>query len=157
MSEQLVMRPREIRGVMLPVGSRGLLLPNAAVAEVIGYQEPEIEGESPDWLVGKIGWRGGRVPVLSLETALNQPETAKESKRVRIAVLNTLNANADLPYVGLLTLGISRLARITEESLTDDEDDVVESPLIARSVRFNNQPAWIPDMDALEELVLAAE
>ena len=39
--------PREIRGVMIPVTGGRVLLPNATVAEVITYAEPERIANAP--------------------------------------------------------------------------------------------------------------
>ncbi len=154
-SRSRVTGSNEIRGVTLPVGERSLLLPNAAVAELIAYQAPEPQSGAPDWLLGHLDWRGVRIPVVSVEKALQIPAAAAESKRMRIAVLNTLNGNEKLPYIGVLTVGISRLARIHPDSLAEDPDDPIRSELILKSVQMADQPAWIPDLDALEKWISA--
>ena len=41
---------RDIRGVLISVTQGRLLLPNASVAEVITYSEPEPVADAPDWL-----------------------------------------------------------------------------------------------------------
>ena len=156
MTESSILGSGEIRGVLLPIGSRFLLLPNSAVAEVIGYREPKADTAAPDWWLGWIEWRGLRVPVVSLEQALGRQESERGSRRARIAILNTLNGNADLPYIGVYTQGISRLTRITADNLTEDTSGTLASPLVLAAFRINEQPAWIPDMDKLEQMVLAA-
>jgi len=153
MSESRVPTSTEIRGVFLPVADRQILLPNAAVAELIGYQEPEEDPAAPDWFLGHIPWRGKRIPLVSLERAVGRPDAVSQSKRVRIAVLNTLNGNADLPYIGLLSTGVARLARINAKTLAQDPEDDLESPLVLESVRVDEVRAWIPDLDELEKLV----
>ena len=72
---------------------------------------------------------------------------------MRIAVLNTLNGNPQLPYIGLLTLGISRLVRVSAENLSRDADDAPDSDLVLESVMIGDQPAWIPDLDRLEQML----
>jgi chemosensory pili system protein ChpC len=57
--------PREIRCVLVPVSNLRLLLPNATVAEVITYSKPEPVADAPEWLLGRIAWRGWRVPLVS--------------------------------------------------------------------------------------------
>ncbi len=154
MSESRVVTSKELRGILLPVGSHNLLLPNAAVAELIGYQEPEAEADRPDWWLGRIEWRGMRIPVISLEQAMGR-DAPKRSQRVRIAVVNSLNGNPELPYIGLLTIGISRLARVSVVNLELDPGGAVDTPLVLESVKLGEQLAWIPDLDQLEQLVLA--
>jgi len=156
MTESRVLGSGEIRGVLLPVGSRFLLLPNSSVAEVIGYREPEADASAPDWWLGKIEWRGLRVPVISYEQAMGRQDAERGSQRARIAILNTLNGNPILPYIGVYTLGISRLTRIAADNLAEDSAGALASPLVLEAVRINEQPAWIPDMDKLEEMVLDA-
>ena len=56
---------RDIRGVLITVTNGRLLLPNASVAEVITYSEPEAVENAPDWLLGRVRWRGWRLPLLS--------------------------------------------------------------------------------------------
>ena len=55
--------PREIRGVMVPVTDGRVLLPNATVAEVISYTTPDPIAGAPAWLLGRLSWRGWRLPV----------------------------------------------------------------------------------------------
>ena len=156
MTESRIFDSGDIRGVLLPVGSRFLLLPNSSVAEVIGYREPKADAATSDWLLGWIEWRGLRVPVVSFEQVMGHQELVRGSQRVRIAILNTLNGNAALPYIGVYTPGISRLTRITASNLDEDTSEAPVSPLILEAIRIDEQPAWIPDMDELEQMVLAA-
>jgi len=156
MSQSRLLSSDELRGVLLPVGSRLLLLPNSAVAEVIGYEAPAAGASDPDWMLGSIEWRGRPLPVISFELAMGREQTELESRRARIAVLNTLSGNRSLPYIGVYTLGISRLARVTAGNLSEDGEEKPESPLILESVKINEQSAWIPDMDKLEELILGS-
>lgn len=155
MSASRIVGSRELRGIMLPVGTHNMLLPNAAVAELIGYQEPESEADKPDWWLGRIDWRGMQIPVVSMEMALglNSPQPGR---RTRIAVLNTLNGNAELPYLGVLSIGISRLARVSAANLIADPQGRPDSALIMEAVYLGEQEAWIPDLDALERLVVEA-
>jgi len=44
-----------------------MLLPNAAVAEIIGYQDPAAVESGPNWLLGLMSWRGISLPLISLE------------------------------------------------------------------------------------------
>ena len=156
MTQSRLLSSSELRGVLLPVGSRLLLLPNSAVAEVIGYQEPDVGASDHDWMLGTILWRGRRLPVISFEQAMGRQQSELGTQRARIAVLNTLSGNQSLPYIGVYTLGISRLARVTAENLSEDPEEETASPLVLESVKINGQPAWIPDMDELELLLTGA-
>ncbi len=155
MSESRVVSTRELRGIMLPIGSHNLLLPNAAVAELIGYQAPETDTEKPPWWLGMLPWRGARIPVVSMEKALGLVDSGS-TQRARIAVINTINANPGLPYIGVLTMGISRLARVSPTTIAVDTESEVDSPLVLKAVKLGEQKAWVPDLDELERIVADA-
>ncbi len=143
----------EMRGVLLPVASRPLLLPNAAVAEVIGFQVPAAEGRShPGWL-GFLDWRGRRLPVTSFSGLLGETDL-RGSGRQRIVVLNALG-ESDLDYIGLHALASPRLARITRRQIQPDPEGLPESDLVTAALRFEGLPAWVPDLDRLEARVAA--
>ena len=50
--------PREIRGLMINVTGGRVLLPNASVSEIITAATPEPVSAAPDWLLGRVRWRG---------------------------------------------------------------------------------------------------
>ncbi|MCG8425821.1 MAG: chemotaxis protein CheW [Chromatiales bacterium] len=142
----------EIRGVLLPVQDAQLLLPNATVNEVVGFQQPtSIENSSADWLLGTVEWRQQTVPVVAYELLLGLP-VAESNHRARIAICNTLNGNADCPYIGIRLSSIPHLARIDQHTISpvDGED----ADMVLRQVDVSGQVAWIPDLDALEQAVV---
>ena len=47
----------DIRGVLISVTGGKMLLPNASVAEVITYSDPEPVVGAPAWLLGRARWR----------------------------------------------------------------------------------------------------
>ncbi len=151
-----VLGSREMRGLLLPLGERSLILPSVAVAELVGYQEPTVEPDTADWHLGTIQWRGRRIPVVSFSAALGGDPDRGRGQRMRIAVLNTLNGSKELPYIGLLTLGVSRLARISADNMVPDPSGEVDSDLVQAALVIGDQPAWIPNLDRLEELVSGA-
>ena len=42
-----------IRGVLIQVADARLLLPNATIAEVLSYADPDRVENAPDWLLGR--------------------------------------------------------------------------------------------------------
>ena len=55
----------DIRGVLIQVAGARLLLPNATIAEVLSFADPEPVANAPDWLLGRIRWRGWQLPLLA--------------------------------------------------------------------------------------------
>jgi len=137
--------------LLLPLGKQAALLPNAAVAEVVGYREPESLPDAPDWLLGMVSWRDQRVPLISLEAASGD-EAAAPRAVSRIAVLNTLNGNARLPYLAVLTQAIPQLRLVNDDNIKTHEG-AASRPSVAALVEVNGEVMMVPDIDDLEQRV----
>ena len=146
---------REVRGVVLPTGSAQLLMPNAAVAEVIAYFEPERYPSGPSWLLGAVHWRGRDIPLVSLAAAGEDFAAIPRLQRARQVICYTPSGNSALPYVAILAVTPPRLARLTADMLEPAQGGT-ENPFVLHTLTFAESPAWIPDMDAIERAVLEA-
>lgn len=144
-----------LRGVVLPVGPSDVLLPNAAVAEVLAYREPAALADAPPWLLGTLEWREREIPVVSLAAAGDPPQSAEPGRRARLAVCFTPDGNPELPYMGLLCVAPPRLARFLPEALEPGEEPPA-NPFVLHALTFAERPAWIPDLDAIERALLDA-
>ena len=144
-----------IRGVLIQVADARLLLPNATIAEVLSYAAPEPLADTPDWLLGRIRWRGWQLPLMSFSrfAGIAEEEGGLGSK---VIVLKALGGNARQPYFALLTQGFPRLVTVTEETLaTRDDDGDLPAGVLAR-VRLNENDAMVPDLATLEQRLHAA-
>lgn len=157
MSEQPL--PREIRCVLVPAGDVRLLLPNATVAEVITMPTPEPVEGAPDWLLGRIAWRGWRVPLVSFTRMAGVGE-GDPDLAVRVAVLKALGGNPELPFIAVLTQGFPRLTTLNSELIIPTHDGSALPPGVRANVLVRDDMAVIPDLEMIErELgeLLAAE
>lgn len=148
--------PEEVRSVLLPLHGGFLLLPNAAVSEVIGYRDPEPLDEqlaAPDWLMGQLQWRELQVPLVSFEQAIGQ-ERGDAEYRARIAICNTLTGNTKLPFVAIQLKSAPHLVRVTEENVSLNAPTQSGQEAILSQVLVNGQEAWIPNVDYLEKTIL---
>ena len=147
--------PREIRGVMIPVTGGRVLLPNATVAEVITYSQPERVADAPKWLLGRLSWRGWRLPLFSFPMLTG--EVADETyTNARVAVLKALGGNAKMPFLALLAQGFPRLTTITQELLIPTSDEHPNAAGVRAEVLVRDDRAIIPDLDAIEAMVAKA-
>lgn len=140
-----------IRCMQLPLLGLQILMPNSAVAEIIGYSEPEPEFKGNEWLDGLISWRGVMMPVISLEK-MCQSVSNDPGPRSRIAVLYNVESDQDLPYVGMILQDIPR-AYLAEE---DRMQEVVEKPECAflhGKADIMIEQLMIPNMDAIMQAV----
>lgn len=144
---------KEVRSVLIPLGDRQLLLPNAVVAEIMGYQPPDpIEG-APDWLLGNMAWRGIMIPVVSFE-AMQDGEVVTPGHRGRIAIMNALNSHPRLSHYGLVVQAIPSLARVSVDNVLPARDaETMSVPLIRQAVELDLSPVYIPDLDAIEQRI----
>ena len=144
---------RDLRGVLISVQGGRLLLPNATVAEVITYSDPEPVAHAPQWLLGRVRWRGWALPLLSFSRLAGwAPERGELGAKV--TVLKLFGGNPRLPYFALLTQGFPRLVTVSDTALVE-QHDIGELPLGALSrVMLNDDAAVVPDLASIE-LMLA--
>ena len=142
----------DIRGVLISVSQGRLLLPNASVAEVITFSEPEPVEHAPEWMLGQIRWRGWRLPLLSFARFAGWSEE-EASTGAKVVVLKALGGNPKLPYFAMLSQGFPRLVTVSHDALQDSHS-VKELPLGIHSlVTLNGDPAAVPDLMSLELLI----
>ena len=145
--------PREIRCVLVPVGNLRLLLPNATIAEVVTQSKPEPVADAPDWMLGRIAWRGWRVPLVSF-TKLAGAEEGDAELSVRVAVLKALGGNPKLPFIAVLTQGFPRLTTLNAELIIPTHDGSVLPPGVRAHVLVRDDVAMIPDLEWIETELL---
>jgi chemosensory pili system protein ChpC len=146
---------RDIRGVLITVTNGRLLLPNASVAEVITYSEPEAVENAPDWLLGRVRWRGWRLPLLSF-SRLAGWSNEDGHLGAKVAVLKALGGNSKLPFFAVLSQGFPRLVTVNTTALVESHD-IKELPLGVHSrVMLNDDPAAVPDLMSIELLIQKA-
>jgi len=147
--------PREIRGVMLPVTGGRVLVPNTTMAEVITFAHPSPVEGAPPWLLGRLAWRGWGLPVLAF-SALAGTAADESTENARVAILKALSGHARLPYFGVLTQGFPRLTLIAEDMLLPDENAGGLPVGVREQVLVHDEPAWIPDLAAVENRIVEA-
>jgi len=150
---RVVDHSEEVRGVYIPIEGNRIILPNAAVAEVISYVAPKgATSEMPEWFIGEIVWRDVTIPVISFDCALGiTPELP--GRQSRIAIFNTLNGSSTIPFIGIITKAIPRLVRIKASNIVENSEKIQASSLILYNVILDEELGIIPNLDCLEEMV----
>lgn len=145
-------RREDIRGVLIAVENGRLLLPNASIAEVLSYADPDPVDNTPDWLLGRIRWRGWQLPLISFSqlVGLGNAEAGLGSK---VVVLRALGGNPKFPYFAMLTGGFPRLVTVTHDGLIEDDPDGPLPAAVLAQVRLNEDSALLPDIMQLETLI----
>jgi len=142
-----------IHCLTIPLHEETALLPNAAIAEIVAYMKPSIIEGAPDWLLGNVTWRDTQVPLISFE-AISGKEVGSAKKNSRIAVLNTLNGNTEIPYVGILSQGIPSIALVQEDGIEEPSDQQSRTA-VGATINVGGVEVLIPNIDELEQQLLS--
>ena len=143
----------DIRGVLIQIEGARLLLPNATIAEVLSFADPEPVADAPDWLLGRIRWRGWQLPLIAFAriAGLADEQGGLGSK---VIVLKALGGDAKLPHFALLTQGFPRLVTVSRDTLSiDDSTSDALPPGVQTRVLLNEDVALVPDLAQIERLI----
>ncbi|QNP42077.1 chemotaxis protein CheW [Lysobacter terrestris] len=143
--------PTDIRGVLIAIARARLLLPNATIAEVLSFAPPSPVEGAPDWLLGRIRWRGWELPLIAFSQMADiAPEAGGLGSKV--VVLKALGGDAKAPYFAILTQGFPRLVTVATDRLLHEPDEQLPRGVHAR-VWLNEDEAFIPDLEAVQALI----
>jgi chemosensory pili system protein ChpC len=111
--------------------------------------------DAPDWLLGRIRWRGWQLPLLAFSRFAGIAEE-RGGLGSKVVVLKALGDEARQPFFALLTQGFPRLVTVTEAALASVGDDAAVPEGVLARVRLNEDEALLPDLAALEERIAEA-
>ncbi len=140
--------------LVIPVQGSRLILPNVTVAEIIAFQKP-IDGENlPEWVLGKIEWRGTLIPIISYEGYCGQ-KSGVMSQEIRIAVINAPNGDKGvLRFFGMVVQGIPSLVKLEKPAIQENlNTSLIKGQKMA--VTLETGHAIVPDLDVIEEELLS--
>ena len=136
-----------VRCMLLPLTSLNLLIPNSAVAEIIGYSTPRQLSDSSAWFPGVVLWRGVYVPVVEVEK-LCHLGAAQVGPRTRIAIIYNPEKDSEMPYIGIHMQDIPRAYLAEVDSMEAGNDDGLNPYLLSR-VDDEQLARVIPDFDKI--------
>ena len=146
---------QDIRGVLIAVARGNLLLPNASLAEVITYSDPDPVQDAPTWLLGRARWRGWALPIVSYSRLVGWSNEVP-ALGAKGAVLKAVGNHAKMPYFALLTQGFPRLVTIAASALmTGGRGGELPVGVFAEAM-FNDDEVVVPDLPALEAQIAGA-
>jgi chemosensory pili system protein ChpC len=146
----------DIRGVLIQVAGARLLLPNATIAEVLSFAQPEALENAPDWLLGRIRWRGWQLPLVAFArlSGIAEEQGGLGSK---VVVLKALGGDSRQPYFAILTQGFPRLVTVAYDALVaGNTEAALLPPGVQARVTLNEDEALVPDLEQVEQLIGAA-
>lgn len=136
-----------VRCMLLPLKTINLLLPNSAVAEIIGYSTPRELADTSDWFQGVVLWRGVYIPVVAVEQMCGV-DAAEVRPRARIAIIYNPEKDPELPYLGIHIQDIPRAYLAEADSMISGGDEGLGEFLVTR-VDDEELARVIPDLDRI--------
>ncbi|HQU15786.1 MAG: hypothetical protein B7Z66_10425 [Chromatiales bacterium 21-64-14] len=143
---------RAVRSLLLPITDHLLLLPNAAVAEIIPYEEPDPVAKAPDWMLGMLLWRDRKIPMISFEAICGAPRPVP-GPRARLAVINVLEGSQDPPFYALAIQDLPHLVQVEPDGVRVVEVPKTTHPAVRQMVEVYGEFAQIPSLETLEAMV----
>jgi chemosensory pili system protein ChpC len=143
-----------LKCIILTTRNELVIVPNAAVAEIVPVQDVSNDADSPGWYLGKTHWRGVDLPLISFEAAGG--DTAHTVRiNTQVAVLYTMGQDADKkhPYVGLVISGVPHVSRFTRDQIKPNTEALNQNPMVAQKVRVNGAAANILDLVNIETML----
>lgn len=138
---------------ILPLDGDRILIPAAAVGEVLNLTGMTVATGTPGWYLGSKRWAGQDLPVISLEGLCGRPVPPR-STRSRIVILRTAAGKG----IGLICQGQPHLAPVNERALTPSSLAVMDpDQYVLARVRIANLSAFVPDLDAIARSVEKAQ
>ena len=133
--------------MLLRLCSINLLVPNSAVAEIIGYSTPRALPDCSEWFPGVVLWRGVYVPVVSVEEMCSI-DTAFVSPRSRVAIIYNPENDVELPYLGIHIQDIPRAYLAESDKMESSSDDGLSQYLLS-NVDEDHLARVIPNLDGI--------
>jgi chemosensory pili system protein ChpC len=144
---------RLVNSLTVPLAEQVLLLPQAAIAEVVRPEAlRQLEHGAP-WLRGVFDWRTEQIPLVSLEWMCGQ-EIDSEGVN-RFVVLYALEQIPGLAYYAVEARGIPRSMRIDSRGLLPGEVDRFECDIVQSHVLVDGEHAFIPNLAVIERSIRA--
>jgi chemosensory pili system protein ChpC len=148
----------ELYAVLVSLSGDTLLLPNAAVAEVVSPERMARAADgAPPWFAGRLPYNNRQVPVVRFEV-LNGSGPGNDTRRTRLAIVHAITDRVRAGQYAIVCQGyphlvtLNRAALRKEPLVSTDRDGVVLT-----RVSIANTSALIPNLEAIEAQLAQAE
>lgn len=151
------MTSQKIKCILLTLRTENVVVPNAAVAEIVSLREIKKINKAPQWLLGRIHWRGVDIPLVSFEAASEGAGAAMTANQAAVIHLISNDGKVSAyPYVGLSISGVPHISLFSKEQIATDTQVKKPHPMVAQRIRINGAAASILDIDAIASMIKKA-
>lgn len=137
---------------LLPLWQKKLLIPASAVLDIVAAatMKPSKKNKT-EGIIGHIKWEDQQVPVVVFE-ALNGESASKDPQQ--LAIIFGIGLNEKLPHYAIALQSEPEMVKVKIAELEDLEKAAVGA-MEYLQVRYKDSLVVIPDLDAVEEKILA--
>ena len=142
----------EIKCIILKVNGDELLMPNAAVAEIIPIKNIINVANKPGWMLGYLDWRGHSVPLVSFEAMGNIRMPSLATGNVKAAILFSIREDSSFPYISILVQDTPTVINVKEEDLISNKEEITH-PAIEDKVMTAGGAYSVINLEKLDSIV----
>lgn len=148
----------ELYAVLVSLASDTLLLPNAAVAEVVSPDGmDEAPAGAPAWFAGHVTYNNRRLAVVRFEV-LNGGGAGEDSRRTRLAVLQPVTSALRSGQYAIVCQGYPHLVTLNRTALRKEDLQSTDSEdFVFTRVSIANTNALIPNLEKIEQVLAQFE
>ena len=143
----------QVKCVLLTVNEDLLVLPNAAIAEIVPIRNIINVANKPDWMLGYLDWRGNSVPLVSFESLGGVRMPSLASGDVKAAVMYSVSDDKAFPYMSILVQGAPKVVSVDPTNIIANNDEQLNHPAVEQKVVLLEDDASIVDLEKLEQLI----
>lgn len=137
-----------VKCLLLPVSGPSMVVPNAAVAELITQNTVEAVDDAPDWLLGRGSWRGLDIPLIAFDRLIGERDEPPPSSG-RFVVLFGVEQDGAPAFYGVRIERLPRSETVDRDNVTTVDNPGHDSEYVAMRTRLGDKECVIPDFDAL--------
>jgi chemosensory pili system protein ChpC len=142
----------QVKCVALTVNEDRLVMPNAAIAEIVPIRNIINVANKPGWMLGYLDWRGNSVPLVSFEALGGVRMPSLASGDVKAAVVYSISEDKDFPFMSFLVQGAPQVINLVPTDLIQNKEEI-HHPAIEQKVMIKGEMASIMDLEKLEFLI----
>ncbi len=146
------MSENQIKCLTLKINEDEILLPNAAVAEIVPIKNIINVANKPGWMLGYLDWRGNSVPLVSFEAMGGVRMPSLASGAVKAAILFSIGDDRKFPFISILVQGAPSVMELTEEDMLEDKDEITH-PAIEERLLIEDKRYSVIDLEKLEMII----
>jgi chemosensory pili system protein ChpC len=144
-----------LHSLEVPLDGITLIVPSAAVAEVINPLTLTPVPFGQPWLKGVFGWRTLAVPVISFEALVGMPEPASTAAG-KIVIFYPLRGRADWEFYGMFATAEPRPQALSQNEPVASDSELPKLPCIAAGLKVGGKLMLIPDIDEIKKVFYPA-